>query len=79
MWRTGRGPSHASLVSECERGGCWRGAEGCGGSNVSEYAAGCAGQWEAWLQNGRLRPLVRGGVCSSCGGPGRCGIPRMRV
>ena len=57
MWWTGRGPSGASLVSECGRGG-WV-LERCGGmweGIVSEYAGDVAGQWEAWWQNGRLRP-----------------------
>ena len=58
MWRTGRGPSRASLVSECGRGGwvlvkcvwMW-------GSIVSENAGGCC-----WSVGGLI-----GGRMEGCG------------
>ena len=58
MWRTGRGPSRASLVSECAGGvGAGEMRRDVGDrlfQNMLRDVA--AGQWEAWWQNGRLRP-----------------------
>ena len=41
-------------------GGCWRGAEGCGGSNVSEYAAGCCWSVGGLVAEWTVAALVRG-------------------
>ena len=74
------GPSRASLVSECGRGG-WV-LERCGGmwgSIVSEYAAGCCSSVGGLVAEWKVAALVRGGgVCSSCGGAWEV-RDRMRV
>ena len=41
-------------------GGCWRGAEGCGGSIVSEYAGGCCWSVGGLVAEWKVAALVRG-------------------
>ena len=58
MWRTGRGPSRA-VFGERMRAG-WVGAGDVrmdvGDRLFQKMLGDVAGQWEAWWQNGRLRP-----------------------